>query len=174
MTAGVGDLLSDHDTTGSLATGEPVPEAGMKWRVLGIPSTGRRHERRWIFIGHARDEVSAIRLGREAIKSPEWTKWCHQRLTPRSSLEKRNSKKRRDVPDRAQDIAAANERLRVLSLVRRVYSLLGREEPSDLSSWPTQELERHFYAVDGNTVLSKCVRRRKRKPKRLGGGPGGR
>jgi hypothetical protein len=156
-TSGLSAAAMDHDTTGLLATGEPTPPPGMRWRVLGLPSSGRRDERHWRFIGHAQDEASAIQLGRDAARSPEWTRWKREPIPP--GLERasgttvvncedvrRAKRLKPEVPVYGRDY--------VMALVRRVLGLLGRDEPADLQAMSLVQLEHMFNQLGGNAVLS--------------------
>ncbi len=145
----------DHDTVGCLSTGEPKPQPGMRWKVLGIPSTGRKDERRWRFIAHARDEAEAQRIGRAAVRSPEWTKWCHVRVSSSSHWQAAAPKPR---PPRDPAERNSLNQVVVLGLVRRVLTALGKTEPPEIATWPAPRLERMFRDLDGNAVLSKHAR----------------
>lgn len=145
----------DHDTVGSLATGEPKPLPGMRWKVLGLPSTGRKDDRQWRFIAHARDEQEAQRIGRSAVRTPEWTKWCHLRIPV--------AKHRIEVPARPRSKEAAKvdrslDPIVVLGLVRRVLAALDRPAPPGVEGWNVRQLEGLYRQLDGNTVLSRHAR----------------
>jgi hypothetical protein len=145
----------DHDTVGSLATGEPKPLPGMRWKVLGLPSTGQKSDRQWRFIAHARDEQEAKRIGRSAVRTPEWTKWCHQRIAV--------AKHRVEDPARPRSKKSAQvdrslDPIVVLGLVRRVLAALDQPTPSGIEDWDVRQLECLYRQLDGNTVLSSHAR----------------
>lgn len=69
----------DHDSVGSLATGEPQPADGMRWRVLGTRAGSMRGFCGWVFVAHAPNEATARKIGQE-LSSLEWSRWKHERL----------------------------------------------------------------------------------------------